>query len=135
MAISSRSFGLTAWTVADIHHALNWRTTPGLHNRESWGPLPQYNRDTQSYIDHCRALRGALKFRLLQWVTTEGEIMLSQSQRMDAASAHARAHARATTERRAKLTASRPTHQSAAATGAAKARAALHAARQAQAGY
>ena len=95
-----KPFFQSGWTVADIHHALNWRTTPGLHNRESWGPLPQHDRDTQSYIDHCRALRAALKFRLLQWVTTEGEIMLSQSQRMAAASAQARAHARATTERR-----------------------------------
>ena len=130
-----KPFFQSGWTVADIHHALNWRTTPGLHNRESWGPLPQHHRETQSYIDHCRALRGALKFRLLQWVTTEGEIMLSQSQRMAATSAQARAHARATTERRAKLAATRPAHQSAAATGAAQARAALEAARRTQNGY
>lgn len=126
-----KPFFENGWTVRDIHHALNWRTTPGIHGRESWGPLPQHDRETQSYIDHCRALRGALKFRLLQWVTTEGEIMLSQSQRHAAASAQARAHARATAERRAKHAASRPAHQSAAATGAAKARAALAAARRA----
>ncbi len=130
-----KPFFQSGWTVADIHHTLNWRTTPGIHGRESWGPLAQHDRDTQSYIDHCRALRTALKFRLMQWVTTEGEIMLSQTQRMAAASAQARAYARATTERRAKLTASRPAHQSAAATGAAKALAALDAARRAQTGY
>lgn len=130
-----KPFFNAGWTISDIQHALEWRTTPGLHGKEAWGALPQHNRETQSYIDYCRILRAAILHRMNQWRTATGEIMLSRSQRAAAASNQARAAARAAEERRAKLTASRPAHQSAAATGAAKARAALDAARRAQTGY
>lgn len=130
-----KPFFSSGWTISDIQHALEWRTTPGLHGKEAWGALPQHNRETQSYIDYCRILRAAILHRMNQWRTATGEIMLSRSQRAAAASNQARAAARAAEERRAKLTASRPAHQSAAATGAAKARAALDAARRAQTGY
>ncbi|MGP5383616.1 hypothetical protein ACTXL8_15760 [Glutamicibacter arilaitensis] len=130
-----KPFFSNGWTISDIQHALEWRTTPGLHGKEAWGALPQHNHETQSYIDYCRILRAAILHRMNQWRTPTGEIMLSRSQRAAAASNHARAAARAATERRAKLTANRPAHQSAAATGAAQVRAALHAARRAQTGY
>ncbi|MHA7227581.1 hypothetical protein [Glutamicibacter soli] len=119
------------WTISDVHHALDWRTSPGLHGKEAWGALPQHDRDTQSYIDYCRILRAAILYRLRQWITPTGEIMLSRSQRAAAASTQARAAARAAAERRNRHAAQRPAHQSAAATGTAMVRAALAAARQA----
>lgn len=118
------------WTIADIQHALEWRTTPGLHGKESWGALPQHNRESQSYIDYCRILRAAILHRMNQWTTATGEVMTSRSQRAAATSSQARADARAANERRAKYAAQRPAHQSAAATGAAAARAAIAAARR-----
>jgi len=118
------------WTISDIHHALDWRTSPGLHEKEAWGALPQHDRDTQSYIDYCRILRAAILYRLRQWMTPNGEVMTSRSQRAAAESNRARAAARAAADRRAKHQARRPAHQSAAATGAAMVRAALSAARQ-----
>lgn len=118
------------WTISDVHHALDWRTTPGLHGKEAWGALPQHDRDTQSYIDYCRILRAAILYRLRQWITPTGEVMTSRSQRGIAESNRARAAARAAADRRAKHQAQRPNHQSAAATGAAMVRAALSAARQ-----
>lgn len=121
------------WTIADIQHALEWRTTPGLHGKESWGALPQHNRETQSYIDYCRILRAAILHRMNQWRTATGEIMLSRSQRATAASSHARAAARAAAERRAKQAAQRPQLRSTASRGAAAARAALAAARRTEA--
>ncbi|ALQ32520.1 hypothetical protein AA310_00920 [Arthrobacter sp. YC-RL1] len=117
------------WTISDVHHALDWRTSPGLHGKEVWGALPQHDRDTQSYIDYCRILRAAILYRLRQWMTPTGEVMTSRSQRATAQSTQARAAARAAADRRAKYQAQRPAHQSAAATGAARARAALSAAR------
>ena len=125
-----KPFFQAGWTISDIQHALDWRTTPGLHGRESWGPLPQHDRETQSYIDHCRGLRAAILHRLNQWRTATGEIMLSQSQRAAAESTQARAAARAAAQRQATRAAQRPAHQSAAATGAAMARAALAEARR-----
>ncbi|PCC37271.1 hypothetical protein [Glutamicibacter sp. BW77] len=125
-----KPFFQTGWTISDIQHALNWRTTPGLHGRESWGPLPQHDRETQSYIDYCRILRAAILHRMNQWRTGAGEIMASRSQRAAAASNQARAATRAANERRARLAAQRPAHQSAAATGAASVRAAIAAARR-----
>lgn len=119
------------WTISDIHHALDWRTSPGLHGKETWGALPQHDRETQSYIDYCRILRAAILYRLGQWMTPTGEIMTSRSQRAAAASTQARAAARAAADRRNRHAAQRPAHQSAAATGAAMVRAALAAARQA----
>ena len=119
------------WTISDVHHALDWRTSPGLHGKEAWGALPQHDRETQSYIDYCRILRAAILYRLRQWMTPTGEIMTSRSQRAAAASSQARAAARAAAERRNRHAAQRPAHQSAAATGAAMVRAALAAARQA----
>ncbi|MFJ2353486.1 hypothetical protein [Glutamicibacter sp. NPDC087673] len=117
------------WTISDVHHALDWRTSPGLHGKEAWGALPQHDRDTQSYIDYCRILRAAILYRLRQWMTPNGEVMTSRSQRAAAESNRARAAARAAADRRAKHQARRPAHQSAAATGAARVRAALSAAR------
>lgn len=118
------------WTISDVHHALDWRTTPGLHGKEAWGALPQHDRDTQSYIDYCRILRAAILYRLHQWMTPTGEVMTSRSQRATAQSTQARAAARAAADRRTRQAAQRPAHQSAAATGAAKARAALASARK-----
>ncbi|MGX1751370.1 hypothetical protein [Glutamicibacter protophormiae] len=126
-----KPFFNAGWTISDVHHALDWRTSPGLHGKEAWGALPQHDRDTQSYIDYCRILRAAILYRLRQWMTPTGEVMTSRSQRATAQSTQARAAARAAAERRAQHAAQRPTHQTAAATGAAKARAALAAARQA----
>lgn len=123
-------FFQAGWTIADIHHALDWRTTPGLHGKEAWGPLPQHQPETQSYIDYCRILRAAILYRLRQWMTPHGEVMTSRSQRAAAASAHARAAARATAERRAEQAAQRPQLRNAASRGAAAARAALAAARR-----
>ncbi|MCS3494567.1 hypothetical protein M2368_003599 [Arthrobacter sp. JUb119] len=117
------------WTISDVHHALDWRTSPGLHEKEAWGALPQHDRDTQSYIDYCRILRAAILYRLRQWMTPNGEVMTSRSQRAAAESNRAHAAARAAADRRAKHQARRPAHQSAAATGAARVRAALSAAR------
>jgi len=117
------------WTISDIHHALDWRTSPGLHGKEAWGALPHHDRETQSYIDYCRILRAAILYRLRQWMTPTGEVMLSRSQRATAESNRARAAARAAADRRSKHQAQRPAHQSAAATGAARVRAALSAAR------
>ncbi|MGP5288039.1 hypothetical protein [Glutamicibacter arilaitensis] len=125
-----KPFFQAGWTISDIQHALDWRTTPGLHGRESWGPLPQHDRETQSYIDHCRGLRAAILHRLNLWRTATGEIMLSKSQRAAAESTQARAAARAAAHRQATRAAQRPAHQSAAATGAAMARAALAEARR-----
>ncbi|PCC27069.1 hypothetical protein CIK76_18940 [Glutamicibacter sp. BW80] len=125
-----KPFFQAGWTISDIQHALDWRTTPGLHGRESWGPLPQHDRENQSYIDHCRGLRAAILHRLNLWRTTTGEIMLSKSQRAAAESTQARAAARAAAQRHATRAAQRPAHQSAAATGAAMARAALAEARR-----
>ncbi|MDV2982486.1 UNVERIFIED_CONTAM: hypothetical protein Q9R71_35455 [Actinomycetes bacterium ARC8] len=125
-------FFTAGWNISDIQHALEWRTTPGLHGKESWGALPQHDHETQSYIDYCRILRAAILHRMNQWRTASGEIMLSRSQRAAAASSQARAAARAAADRRAKRAHDRPAHQSAAATGAAKARAALHTARSAK---
>lgn len=127
-----KPFFNAGWTINDIQHALEWRTTPGLHGKESWGAIPQHNHETQSYIDYCRILRAAILHRMNQWRTANGEIMTSRSQRAAAASTQARAAARAANERRTKHAAQRPTHQSAAATGAAKAREALRAARASQ---
>ena len=118
-------FFSNGWTISDIQHALEWRTTPGLHGKESWGPLPQHNHQTQSYIDYCRILRAAILHRMNQWRTPTGEIMRSKSQRAAAASNQARAAARAAAERRAKHAANQPKHQTAATRGAAQARAAL----------
>ncbi|MFK0085456.1 hypothetical protein [Glutamicibacter sp. NPDC090743] len=120
-----KPFFNAGWTINDIQHALEWRTTPGLHGKESWGALPQHNRETQSYIDYCRILRAAILHRMNQWRTATGEIMLSRSQRAAAASNHARAAARAATERRAKQAANQRKHQTAATHGAAKVRAVL----------
>ncbi|WP_417367962.1 hypothetical protein [Glutamicibacter arilaitensis] len=125
-----KPFFSNGWTISDIQHALEWRTTPGLHGKEAWGALPQHNRETQSYIDYCRILRAAILHRMNQWRTATGEIMLSRSQRAAAASNHARAAARAATERRAKQAAQRPQLRSTASRGAAAARAALAAARR-----
>lgn len=125
-----KPFFQAGWTISDIQHALDWRTTPGLHGRESWGPLPQHDCETQSYIDYCCILRAAILHRMNQWRTGTGEIMASRSQRAAAASNQARAAARAANERRARLAAQRPAHQSAAATGAASVRAAIAAARR-----
>ncbi|MGO2485290.1 MAG: hypothetical protein ACTH73_12405 [Glutamicibacter ardleyensis] len=125
-----KPFFNAGWTINDIHHALEWRTTPGLHGKESWGALPQHNPDTQSYIDYCRILRAAIMHRMNQWRTANGEIMTSRSQQAASASTQARAAARAANERRTKHAAQRPAHQSAAATGAASARAAIAAARR-----
>ncbi|MGV2854000.1 hypothetical protein ACNPON_16330 [Glutamicibacter sp. AGC13] len=125
-----KPFFSNGWTISDIQHALEWRTTPGLHGKEAWGALPQHNRETQSYIDYCRILRAAILHRMNQWRTATGEITLSRSQRAAAASNHARAAARAATERRAKQAAQRPQLRSTASRGAAAARAALAAARR-----
>ncbi len=125
-----KPFFSTGWTISDIQHALEWRTTPGLHGKEAWGALPQHDRETQSYIDYCRILRAAILHRLNQWRTPTGEIMLSRSQRATAASNQARAAARAAAERRAKQAAQRPQLRSTASRGAAAARAALAAARR-----
>ncbi|MGP5026586.1 hypothetical protein ACTXI4_15565 [Glutamicibacter ardleyensis] len=125
-----KPFFQAGWTISDIQHALDWRTTPGLHGRESWGPLPQHDRETQSYIAHCRGLRAAILHRMNLWRTATGEIMLSKSQRAAAESTQARASARAAAHRQATRAAQRPAHQSAAATGAAMARAALAEARR-----
>ncbi|MGP4969083.1 hypothetical protein [Glutamicibacter ardleyensis] len=124
-----KPFFSTGWTITDIQHALEWRTTPGLHGKESWGALPQHNRETQSYIDYCRILRAAILHRMNQWRTATEEIMLSRSQRAAATSRQARAAARAVAERRAKHAISQPKHQTAATRGAAKVRAALAAAK------
>lgn len=118
------------WTISDVHHALDWRTTPGLHGKEVWGALPQHDRDTQSYIDYCRILRAAILYRLRQWMTPTGEVMTSRSQRAAAESNRARAAARAAAERRAQQAAQRPQLRSTASRGAAAARAALAAARR-----
>ena len=126
-----KPFFTAGWTISDIQQALEWRTTPGLHGKESWGALPQQNRETQSYIDYCRVLRAAILHRMNLWRTATGEIMASRSQRAAAASSHARAAARAANARRVNHAAQRPAHQSAAATGAAMARAALAEARRA----
>ncbi len=120
-----KPFFSNGWTIADIQHALEWRTTPGLHGKEAWGTLPQHNHETQSYIDYCRILRAAILHRLNQWRTATGEIMLSRSQRAAAASNQARAAVRAATERRAKHAANQTKHQTAATHGAAKVRAVL----------
>ncbi|MFJ2471320.1 hypothetical protein [Glutamicibacter sp. NPDC087583] len=120
-----KPFFSTGWTISDIQHALEWRTTPGLHGKEAWGALPQHNRETQSYIDYCRILRAAILHRMNQWRTATGEIMLSRSQRAAAASNQARAAARAAEERRAKHAANQTKHQTAATHGAAKVRAVL----------
>ncbi|MGP9529917.1 hypothetical protein [Glutamicibacter sp. AOP5-A2-18] len=125
-----KPFFSNGWTISDIQHALEWRTTPGLHGKEAWGALPQHNRDTQSYIDYCRILRAAILHRMNQWRTPTGEIMLSRSQRAAAASNHARAAARAAAERRAQQAAQRPQLRSTASRGATAARAALAAARR-----
>lgn len=125
-----KPFFSNGWTIADIQHALEWRTTPGLHGKEAWGALPQHDRETQSYIDYCRILRAAILHRMNQWRTATGEIMLSRSQRAAAASSHARAAARAAAERRAQQAAQRPQLRSTASRGAAAARAALAAARR-----
>lgn len=125
-----KPFFSNRWTISDIQHALEWRTTPGLHGKEAWGALPQHNRETQSYIDYCRILRAAILHRMNQWRTATGEIMLSRSQRAAAASSHARAAARAAAERRAQQAAQRPQLRSTASRGAAAARAALAAARR-----
>ncbi|PRB66835.1 hypothetical protein [Arthrobacter sp. MYb213] len=118
-----KPFFQNGWTINDIQHALEWRTTPGLHGKESWGALPQHNPDTQSYIDYCRILRAAIIHRLNQWRTATGEIMLSQSQQAHNASNHARAAARAAAERQAKQAAQRPMLRTAATRGAALCRA------------
>lgn len=128
-----KPFFNAGWTISDIQHALEWRTTPGLHGKESWGALPQHDRETQSYIDYCRILRAAILHRMNQWRTATGEIMLSRSQRAAAASNHARAAARAAAERRAQQAAQRPQLRSTASRGAAAARAALAAARRTRA--
>ncbi|WP_434923254.1 hypothetical protein ACR9WD_16560 (plasmid) [Glutamicibacter sp. PAEs-4] len=120
-----KPFFSNGWTITDIQHALEWRTTPGLHGKEAWGALPQHNRETQSYIDYCRILRAAILHRMNQWRTPTGEIMLSRSQQAAAASSHARAAARAAAERRAKHAINQPKQQTAATRGAAKVRAAL----------
>ncbi len=120
-----KPFFSNGWTISDIQHALEWRTTPGLHGKEAWGALPRHNRETQSYIDYCRILRAAILHRMSQWRTATGEIMLSRSQRATAASNHARAAARAAEERRAKHAANQTKHQTAATHGAAKVRAVL----------
>lgn len=120
-----KPFFNAGWTITDIQHALEWRTTPGLHGKEAWGALPQHNRETQSYIDYCRILRAAILHRMNQWRTATGEIMLSRSQRAAAASNQARAAARAAEERRAKHAINQPKQQTAATRGAAKVRAAL----------
>lgn len=125
-----KPFFNAGWTIADIQHALEWRTTPGLHGKEAWGALPQHDHETQSYIDYCRILRAAILYRMNQWRTATGEIMLSRSQRAAAASSHARAAARAAAERRAQQAAQRPQLRSTASRGAAAARAALAAARR-----
>ncbi|MGP5653151.1 hypothetical protein [Glutamicibacter arilaitensis] len=125
-----KPFFSNGWTISDIQHALEWRTTPGLHGKEAWGALPQHNRETQSYIDYCRILRAAILHRMNQWRTATGEIMLSRSQRAAAASSHARAAARAAAERRAQQAAQRPQLRTTASRGAAAARAALAAARR-----
>ncbi|MGH3654826.1 hypothetical protein [Glutamicibacter sp.] len=127
----AKPFFDAGWTISDFQHALEWRTTPGLHGKESWGALPQHNHDTQSYIDYCRILRAAILHRLNQWRTATGEIMLSQSQRAAAASNQARAAARAAAERHAQQAAQRPQLRTTASRGAAAARAALAAARRA----
>ncbi len=124
-----KPFFSNGWTISDIQHALEWRTTPGLHGKEAWGALPQHDRETQSYIDYCRILRAAILHRMNQWRTPTGEIMLSRSQRAAATSRQARAAARAVAERRAKHAISQPKHQTAATRGAAKVRAALAAAK------
>ncbi|WP_152666752.1 hypothetical protein [Arthrobacter sp. YC-RL1] len=128
-----KPFFNAGWTISDIQHALEWRTTPGLHGKEAWGALPQHDHETQSYIDYCRILRAAILHRMNQWRTATGEIMLSRSQRAAAASNHARAAARAATERRAQQAAQRPQLRSTASRGAAAARAALAAARRTRA--
>lgn len=120
-----KPFFSSGWTISDIQHALEWRTTPGLHGKEAWGALPQHDRETQSYIDYCRILRAAILHRLNQWRTVTGEIMLSRSQRATAASNQARAAARAAAERRAKHAINQQKQQTAATRGAAKVRAAL----------
>jgi len=125
-----KPFFSNGWTIADIQHALEWRTTPGLHGKEAWGALPQHDHETQSYIDYCRILRAAILHRLNQWRTATGEIMLSRSQRAAAASNQARAAARAAAERRAQQAAQRPQLRSTASRGAATARAALATARR-----
>ena len=127
----AKPFFDAGWTISDFQHALEWRTTPGLHGKESWGALPQHNRETQSYIDYCRILRAAILHRLNQWRTATGEIMLSRSQRAAAASNQARAAARAAAERHAQQAAQRPQLRTTASRGAAVARAALAAARRA----
>lgn len=124
-----KPFFSNGWTISDIQHALEWRTTPGLHGKEAWGALPQHNRETQSYIDYCRILRAAILHRMNQWRTATGEIMLSRSQRAAATSRQARAAARAVTERRAKHAINQSKDQTAATRGAAKVRAALAAAK------
>ncbi|WP_413456531.1 hypothetical protein ACLQ8T_17230 (plasmid) [Glutamicibacter sp. FR1] len=128
-----KPFFNAGWTISDIQHALEWRTTPGLHGKEAWGVLPQHDRETQSYIDYCRILRAAILHRMNQWRTATGEIMLSRSQRAAAASSHARAAARAAAERRAQQAAQRPQLRTTASRGAAAARAALAAARRTRA--
>uniref|UniRef100_UPI000AB30983 hypothetical protein n=1 Tax=Glutamicibacter sp. 0426 TaxID=1913445 RepID=UPI000AB30983 len=112
-----KPFFSSGWTISDIQHALEWRTTPGLHGKEAWGALPQHNRETQSYIDYCRILRAAILHRMNQWRTPTGEIMLSRSQRAAAASSHARAAARAAAERRAQQAAQRPQLRTTASRG------------------
>jgi len=125
-----KPFFSTGWTISDIQHALEWRTTPGLHGKEAWGALPQHNHETQSYIDYCRILRATILHRMNQWRTPTGEIMLSRSQRATAASRQARAAARAVVERHAQQAAQRPQLRTTASRGAAAARAALAAARR-----
>ncbi|MGP4968793.1 hypothetical protein [Glutamicibacter ardleyensis] len=118
-----KPFFQNGWTINDIKHALEWRTTPGLHGKESWGALPQHNPDTQSYIDYCRILRAAIVHRMNQWRTATGEIMTSRSQQAHQASNHARAAARAAAERQTKQAAQRPQLRTAATRGAALCRA------------
>ncbi|WP_333615316.1 hypothetical protein [Glutamicibacter sp.] len=118
-----KPFFVAGWTINDIKHALEWRTTPGLHGKESWGALPQHNPDTQSYIDYCQILRAAIMHRMNLWRTATGEIMTSRSQQAQKASNHARAAARAAAERQTKQAAQRPMLRTAASRGAALCRA------------
>ncbi|MGP5001828.1 hypothetical protein ACTXIX_14785 [Glutamicibacter ardleyensis] len=125
-----KPFFTAGWTIADIQHALEWRTTPGLHGKESWGALPQQNLETQSYIDYCRILRAAILHRLSLWRTATGEIMASKSQRAKAASNHAKAAARAADERRTQQAAQRPMLRASATRGAALCRTKINESRQ-----
>lgn len=127
-----KPFFQSGWTISDIFHALDWRKSPGIHGRESWGQFPHRNPETQSHMDYCKILRAAIIYRLRQWVTPEGEIMLSESQRLAAAAAHGHAADRAAVERRAKHLAQHQTRSCQATVGAAAARAAIRAARQAK---